>query len=149
MRWTLPLAALFFAVAAQAGDAPNPPPGRHSVDANQDGVVTREEAKAHPRLAGQFDTVDANKDGQLDAAEMSAHREAKRAEMRAKGHERWAAADKDGDGALTREEAQASMPGVAERFDTIDANRDGKIGRDEMHEARMRKHEQHREGGAQ
>jgi len=149
MRWTLPLAALVFAAAAQAGGASNPPPGRPSVDANQDGIVTREEASTHPRLAGQFDAADANKDGQLDTAEMNAHREAMRAEMRAKGQERWAAADKDGDGALTREEAQASMPGVADRFDTLDANHDGKIDRGEMHNARMRQHQQHREGGVQ
>jgi Ca2+-binding EF-hand superfamily protein len=148
MRWTLPLAALVFAVAAQAGDAPNPPPGRPSVDANQDGIVTREEASTHPRLAAQFDAADTNHDGQLDAAEMNAHREAMRAGMRAKGQERWVAADKDGDGALTREEAQASMPGVAEHFDALDANHDGKVDRAEMHDARMRQHQQHREGGA-
>lgn len=148
MRRTLPLAALVFAVAAQAGGPSSPPPGRPSVDANQDGIVTRDEANAHPRLAGQFDAVDANKDGQLDPAEMNAHREAMRAQMRAMGQERWAAADKDGDGALTREEAQASMPGIADRFDTLDANHDGKIDRDEMHNARMRQ-QQHREGGAQ
>ena len=149
MRWTLPLVALVFAVAAQAGSASSPPPGRPSVDANQDGIVTRDEANAHPRLAGQFDAADANKDGQLDTAEMNAHREAMRAEMRAKGQARWAAADKDGDGALTREEAQASMPGVADHFDTLDVNHDGKISRDEMHNARMRQKQQHRDGAVQ
>ena len=147
MRWTLPLASLLIAFSAQAGDAPPASPGRHSVDANNDGVVTREEAQSHPRLAGDFDAADTSKDGQLDAAEMEAHRAAMRVEMRAHAEERWKAADKDGDGALSREEANASMPGIAERFEKFDGNGDGKIARDEMHNFRMRK--QHHQGGSE
>lgn len=145
MRWTLPLAALLVAFAAQAADtppAPTAPPakrGYFAVDADSDGFVTREEAKAHPRLDAQFDAVDANKDGRLDAAEMQAHREAMRAGMRARAEERWKAADTDGDGALSREEAQASMPHMAERFDKMDANSDGRIERGEMHHRGKRK----------
>jgi hypothetical protein len=139
MRWTLAIATLALAAAVQAGENPAPPPaGRSSVDANADGIVTREEAQAHPRLAGQFDAVDTNKDGKLDAAEMNAHREAMRGQGRADAQARWAAADKDGDGAISRKEADESLPGLAGRFDSVDANRDGKVGRDEMHNFRMR-----------
>mgnify|MGYP006379335415 CR=1 FL=1 len=55
MRWTLAFATLALAATVQAGENPAPPPaGRNSVDANADGIVTREEAQAHPRLAGQY-----------------------------------------------------------------------------------------------
>lgn len=47
--------------------------------------------------------------------------------------EQFKAADKDGDGALTRNEAQsANLTRVVEHFDRIDANRDGKVTRDEI-----------------
>lgn len=46
---------------------------------------------------------------------------------------RFKAADKDGDHALTREEAQAGkMTGIAEHFEEIDANHDGKVTPDEF-----------------
>jgi Ca2+-binding EF-hand superfamily protein len=139
MRWTLTLVSLCVALVAQAGTtAPPAKPGRYSIDANNDGIVTREEARSFPRLSEQFDAADTNKDGQLDTAEMNAHREAMRGEMRVKAQERWTAADKDGDGALSREEASASMPRMADRFDQFDANGDGTISRDEMHNFRMR-----------
>ena len=143
MRWTLALSSLIVAAAAQAGDPQAAGmPGRHQVDVNDDGIVTREEAQASPRLSADFDAADANKDGKLDTAEMNAHREKMRVEMRAKAEQRWKEADKDGDNALSREEAQASMPGLAERFDKFDSNGDGKIARDEMHNVRMKKRKQ-------
>ena len=143
MRWILVLSSLIVAAAAQAGDPQAAgKPGRPPMDANSDGIVTREEAASFPRLTADFDVADANKDGQLDAAEMNSHREKMRGEMRAKAEQRWAEADKDGDGALTREEAQASMPGLAERFEKFDSNGDGKIARDEMHNVRMKKRKQ-------
>ena len=143
MRWTLALSSLIVAAAAQAGDPQAAGmPGRHQVDVDNDGIVTREEAQASPRLSADFDAADANKDGKLDTAEMNAHREKMRVEMRAKAEQRWKDADKDGDGALTREEAQASMPGLAERFEKFDSNGDGKIARDEMHNLRMKKRKQ-------
>ena len=46
--------------------------------------------------------------------------------MMAAFQQRFAAADKDGDGALTRDEAK-SMPRVSAHFDEIDANHDGKV----------------------
>jgi len=143
MRWTLALSSLIVAAAAQAGDPQAAGmPGRHQVDVDNDGIVTREEAQASPRLSADFDAADANKDGKLDTAEMNAHREKMRVEMRAKAEQRWKEADKDGDNALSREEAQASMPGLAERFEKFDSNGDGKIARDEMHNVRMKKRKQ-------
>ncbi|MDQ1344722.1 MAG: hypothetical protein QG586_252, partial [Pseudomonadota bacterium] len=43
MRWILVLSSLIVAAAAQAGDPQAAgKPGRHQVDANSDGIVTRE-----------------------------------------------------------------------------------------------------------
>jgi len=45
------------------------------------------------------------------------------------------AADKDGDGALTREEARRSLPSVYRRFNEIDADHDGRVTREEIEAA--------------
>lgn len=142
MRWIALLAPLLIAATATAQSGGWQSGAKHArgpIDANNDGIVTREEAKAHPRLSTDFNAADTNKDGQLDAAEMNAHRERMRVEMRAKAEERWKAADTDGDGAISRAEAEASMPHMAQRFETFDADGDGKIARDEMHNFRMKK----------
>lgn len=143
MRWIALSASMLVAIAAHAGNpgdgSAGAKPGRGAVDANNDGIVTREEASGYPRLTADFDTADANKDGQLDAAELQAHREKMRVEMRARAEERWKAADTDGDDRLSLAEAQASMPQMAERFQKFDANKDGYVSRDEMHNIRMKK----------
>ncbi|WP_420472943.1 EF-hand domain-containing protein [Noviherbaspirillum sp. ST9] len=47
--------------------------------------------------------------------------------------EQFKAADKDGDGALTRSEAQsANLTRVVEHFDRLDVNHDGKVTREEI-----------------
>ena len=56
-----------------------------------------------------------------------------------KMHERLKAADKDGDGKISRAEA-AALPRIAKHFDEIDANKDGFITREELkafHEKRV------------
>ena len=40
------------------------------LDVNKDGRISREEAKADPRLAERFDQLDANKDGFLGQDEL-------------------------------------------------------------------------------
>lgn len=52
--------------------------------------------------------------------------------MQGRALERFKAADADGDGALSKEEAQRGMPRLAERFAALDTNQDGKISADEM-----------------
>jgi len=49
--------------------------------------------------------------------------------------QRFAAADKNGDGALTKEEAEAGMPAVYRNFDAVDANHDGFATKDEVQAA--------------
>jgi len=55
-----------------------------------------------------------------------------RAERQARFSERFKQADTDGDGMLSRAEAEKGMPRVARRFDAIDADKDGRVTRDEM-----------------
>lgn len=75
--------------------------------------------------------------------EMQARREACkadpekcRAEMQAQSEQRFRRADANGDGRLTREEAQKGMPGLARHFDQVDANKDGVVTMEELHAAR-------------
>jgi hypothetical protein len=61
------------------------------------------------------------------------------APARGAGMERLKAADANGDGLISRAEAEKSLPRVAKNFDQIDANHDGQLSADEMrafHEAR-------------
>ena len=41
-------------------------------------------------------------------------------------------ADTDGNGTLSRAEAEKGMPGLAKKFDQIDTNKDGQLSRDEL-----------------
>jgi len=55
---------------------------------------------------------------------------------RAAPGERWAALDTDGDGAVSLAEAEAGAPGFARNFGRFDADSDGRVTREEMHNAR-------------
>lgn len=109
--------------ATQAGDAQKP--ARASLDKNNDGAIDKAEAAARPRLADRFAELDKNGDGTLSADERPQHKG-----MR--GHGRHGAGfgklDTDGDGRISKAEA-AVQPRFAERFDTMDANKDGVIDR--------------------
>ena len=49
-----------------------------------------------------------------------------------KMQERLKAADKDGDGKISKAEADASLPRISKQFGDIDANKDGFIAREEL-----------------
>jgi len=139
------LISLFAAAAAQAGGIECQREKIAALDTDGDGAVSRDEAKSHEWLAGKFDSLDANKDGRLEKDEFAAHREAHHADMKARGEERWKAADTDGNGSLSLAEAQASSSWVGERFDKLDTDKNGALTREEMHAARKQGHEQMRE----
>jgi Ca2+-binding EF-hand superfamily protein len=50
--------------------------------------------------------------------------------------------DTNGDGKISRAEAQAGSPRLAARFDDIDTNKDGFITPDEMKAAQVRREQQ-------
>jgi hypothetical protein len=117
--------ALGFAADNTAG-ARGPRGAGHfsKADADGDGKLSRAEfGRAMPRLEGKFDAIDRDRDGQLSRGELRAWIEAHRAERRAKAAERFRHADTDGDGAVSRAEAEQHAPRLARKFDQIDATR--------------------------
>jgi Ca2+-binding EF-hand superfamily protein len=126
-------------------------------DTDGDGALSKAEAeKGMPRLAKEFDAIDANKDSKITPDEIRTymqahvreHRKEMRGEMKARFEEHFKKADTDGDGALSKAEAEKGMPRLARNFDAIDANKDGKITPDEIRaymQAQMQQH--HPQGG--
>jgi Ca2+-binding EF-hand superfamily protein len=108
-----------------------------AADKDADGTLDREEAKAMPRVAKNFDAIDADKSGTVSMQEITAGMKKAGADVRdrkshARGEAKFAAADKDKDGTLDKEEAKA-MPRVAKHFDEIDADKDGTVSKEEIH----------------
>jgi Ca2+-binding EF-hand superfamily protein len=105
--------------------------------AADDGGLTRAETERRaPRLARHFEAIDANGDGRISAREIRAWRKVggrRGATARARFDELFRRADADGDGALSRAEAQASFPRLARKFGRLDADGDGRLTLDEVH----------------
>ena len=142
-------------------------------DSDGDGALSKAEAeKSMPRLAKDFDAIDTNKDGKLTQDEIRTHMEARmaerhksmqgkgapspeqmekrRAEMKQRFDAEFKKADTDGDGALSKAEAEKSMPRLAKNFDAVDTNKDGKLTQDEIRshmQARMAEHHKGSPGG--
>lgn len=121
--------AAFAAPQAGGGDGAQRP--RMKIDANGDGVITREEAAKVPRLAERFDELDKNRDGKLDASERPQRRGGREHGGRHGGAGGAARLDTDGDGRISQAEA-AKSPRLAKNFAAIDANQDGYIVRGEL-----------------
>lgn len=109
--------------------------GRHldQLDKDKDGSISKAEAAGHPMLSSGFATIDGNKDGKLSKEELQASHKAMRSKHRERADAHFKAADKDGDGALSQQEAEAAArEKVARRFERLDADKDGKLTREEM-----------------
>lgn len=65
-----------------------------------------------------------------------------RAERTAAMDKRFKSADADGNGMISRTEADKTMPRLARHFERIDANKDGQVSREEMAAARKAHFEQ-------
>lgn len=94
-----------------------------AADTNADGLISRTEAAALPRIAERFDAIDANHDGQISFEELRG------AHHKARGEGFLKRLDADGDGKVSKAEALAK---ATERFDRVDANKDGFITSDEI-----------------
>jgi Ca2+-binding EF-hand superfamily protein len=113
---------------AGAEDAGSHRRGMASMDADNDGAMTRAEHAAGAQA--MFDRMDANHDGKLAADEMSQRRRAG-ADGGNPGHV-IGMMDADKDGIVTRAEHAAAMQAM---FDRRDANHDGKLDATEMEAA--------------
>ena len=102
-------------------------------DTDNDGSLTRDEAKAMPRVAKNFDAMDTDNDGTVSANEIRASMKESRKAMHDHGAERFKSADKDSDGTLTKAEAEV-MPRVTKNFDAIDTDKDGTVDEKEIHD---------------
>jgi len=126
--------------------------GRHydpaRLDANGDGRLDRAEVQAADGRRGRggkallehFDAIDANRDGYLVRGEIRGWQERegeqRRARMQQRFDQRFAEADLNGDGRLSRVEVDEKMPRLAKRFAWMDDNRDGFLSREELRPAR-------------
>ncbi|VVE90169.1 EF-hand domain-containing protein [Pandoraea bronchicola] len=78
-------------------------------------------------LQRSFDAIDTNHDGKIDRNEWMAYQRSQLEARRATFERYFKAADKDGDGYLSRDEVAAAEPFLHQHFDEIDVNRDGKL----------------------
>ena len=106
-------------------------------DRNRDGKLSPEEMEAAraARRAERFAKMDRDRDGGLSREELRQAREERRGwrgHKRERMHARLQQLDTDGDHALSRAELGDKLPRLAQKFDTIDANHDGRLTREEM-----------------
>jgi Ca2+-binding EF-hand superfamily protein len=131
------LAALL-AGTAYAGDPPkSDAPHGLQADKDGDGRVSRAEATSAgaERSSEWFDKLDLNKDGYVTQEEMKQARDTRHqmhGDMKEKMEARFKEADVNSDGQISLEEAQAKMPRVAERFTSLDTDKNGLLSKDEL-----------------
>lgn len=113
-------------------------------DGNRDGRLSFAEFQAARtrKLAEQFARMDANKDGGLSQDEMREAVRERRHMRSSRKHQAMAlreharALDRNGDKALSRAELGDKLPKLAENFDAIDLDNDGKLSGEEMRAGR-------------
>jgi EF hand len=106
-----------------------------AADADRDGLLSRAEVqRSLPRLAVRFDEIDRNGDGALSPEELRASRGGKPRDRAGESGfaEHFRRADTDGNGALTRAEAENGLPRLTVKFDRIDSNHDERLTLEEL-----------------
>jgi Ca2+-binding EF-hand superfamily protein len=112
-------------------------------DKDNDGTLDKNEAKAMPHVAKHFKEIDTDKDGTVSMDEIRAFMKSHKGDAHERGKERFNKADKNNDGKLTKEEAKA-MPHVYKNFDAIDADKDGTVTLEEIHNFMKAKREEYK-----
>lgn len=104
--------------------------GLSELDANGDGVISRQEADRNRALARNFEQVDTNRDQNINRAELrAAHTRVGEVDFRQ--------IDYNGDGVVSKREAEAVPPSLDQAFDRIDADGDGNVSQSEYQAARL------------
>ena len=141
MKTTLSTCALAVAALlashAFAGDSPRsdaPRGDEMRADKDGDGRVSRAEANAAAteRTNEWFDKLDLDKDGYVTPEETRQARETRRGKMREAFDDRFKEADANADGSLSLDEVQSHMPKLAERFGTLDKDKNGLLSKEEL-----------------
>ncbi|UNK50480.1 calcium-binding protein [Lysobacter sp. S4-A87] len=110
--------------------------GLIDADADGDGRISKTEAASMPWLTRDFDQIDHNRDGYVVRSELRSYHEKMRpqreAEEAKRAEERFAAADLNHDGKLSKLEVSEKMPQLSKGFAFIDEDRDGYLTRDDL-----------------
>jgi hypothetical protein len=126
------------AAASQGGDHQA---ARERCRANPEQCRADMQARAKERCAADPQKCEAmTKEFEARREQCKADPDKCKAELRAKFEERFKKADANGDGALSRAEAEKGMPRLARHFDELDANRDGQVTPDELQAALQKRH---------
>ncbi len=134
------LAIAFGAVGASAkgfggkGGFKGPRINFEEVDANADGLLSKEELAAHAQV--RFDAVDTDGNGSLSVDELSAARERADKERLNKMIER---RDTNKDGALSFDEMKPNEDRVERMFERLDKDGDGNISSEEFAEMKAKR----------
>ena len=126
--------------------------GRHGgperLDTDGDGRLSQAEVAVKQGRGGNnpllenFAAIDTNRDGHLVRSELRAWHQRQRpqreAQVRQRFEQRFADADLNRDGKLSRVEVAEKMPRLAERFAWMDDDKDGFLSRNELQPQRMR-----------
>src|ERR1051325_1185181 len=136
MKYTLLAWGLLMATGAFASPETAGVPNKVQVIATDgDRLISLAEAQAGaPALAARFSEIDANHDGLLSIDEVIANQPMRNAIFSRNMQDDFAAADTNGDGMLTRAEADGKMPIVSDLFGEMDANSDGYVTQEEIRE---------------
>ena len=138
----LSIAALL-AGTATAGDQPRAHDEMRA-DKDGDGRVSRAEftAAGDQRSNDWFDKLDLNKDGYVTSDEIKQARDTRHGQMQEMFDEHFKTADTNNDGQLSLDEVQANMPRLADRFSTLDKDKNGLLSKDELKQGGMGHHRQ-------
>lgn len=118
-------------------------------DTNGDGALSLNEATdaGMDRLVENFGKIDADGNGQVTKEEMKAHRKMAHESGEGKGKGKLREADTDQNGALSIDEASAAgMDKMVENFDKVDLDGDGELSREEMKQLRKQLRQKKQQG---
>jgi Ca2+-binding EF-hand superfamily protein len=113
--------------------------GLIDADKDGDGRISKTEASSLSWLTKSFDQVDGNRDGYVVRSELRSYHEKMRpqreAERAKQAEERFAAADLNHDGKLSKLEVSENMPRLSKGFAFMDEDRDGYLTRDDLRQS--------------